>query len=81
MFMEPVSVSSTFAEWPRDVWREKLMTLEERWQGEQIWRKEKKEADTKSALIELKAMEVRHFLNKWNLKCNKDELGATTDKM
>ena len=26
-------------------------------------------------------MEVGHFLNKWNLKCNKDKLGATTDKM
>jgi hypothetical protein len=26
-------------------------------------------------------MEVRHFLNKWNLKGNKDKLGVTTDKM
>jgi len=30
-------VLSRVAEWPRDVWREKLMTLEQRWQGEQIW--------------------------------------------
>jgi hypothetical protein len=43
--------------------------------------KRNKEADTKSGIIELRAVEVCHFLNKWYLKWNKDKLFVTTDIM
>jgi hypothetical protein len=43
-----------------------------------LWNRNK-EADTKGGIIELREVEVRHFLNKWYLKCNKDKLVVTVD--
>lgn len=43
--------------------------------------KRNKRCRYKKHIIELRAVEVRHFLKKWNLKCNKDKFVATTDIM
>jgi hypothetical protein len=43
--------------------------------------KRNKRCRYKKHIIELRAVEVRHFLKKWNLKFNKDKFVATTDIM
>ena len=80
--MKPVNVFSTVAEWPRDVWLTKINGFRREMTGRtNLGKRNERSRYKKSALIELKALEVRHFLNKWKVKCNKDKLGATTDKM
>lgn len=59
--------------------REELMTLRRVMAEGKNLLKSNKEADTESGIIELRAVEVCHFLNKWYLMCNKDKLVVTTD--
>jgi len=75
-------VLSTVAQWPRNVWRKEINDFRTEMTGRtSLGGKRRMKQIQKRALIELKGMAVRHFLNKWNLTCNKVKLGATTDGM